>query len=57
MQRPTSVAFGGAALDKLYITSARVGLDRAALDVQPLAGTLLMVEPGVSGLVERPFAG
>lgn len=57
VQRPTSVAFGGPDLDRLYITSARIGLDRAALDVQPLAGALLMVEPGVSGLAERPFAG
>ena len=57
VQRPTSVAFGGPMLDRLYVTSARIGLDSVALDVQPLAGALLMVEAGVTGIAERPFAG
>ena len=57
VQRPTSVAFGGPALDRLYITSATIGLDHSALAVQPFAGGLLMFEPGVTGLAERPFAG
>lgn len=57
VQRPTSVAFGGPLLDRLYVTSATIGLDRRARDVQPFAGGLLMFEPGVSGLAERPFAG
>ena len=53
--RPTSVAFGGQALDRLFITSARVGLDENALAVQPLAGALFMFTPGVRGLPERMF--
>lgn len=57
VQRPTSVAFGGPALDRLYVTSATIGLDHDALAVQPFAGGLLMLEPGVTGLAERPFAG
>ncbi|MEO7787544.1 MAG: SMP-30/gluconolactonase/LRE family protein [Sphingomicrobium sp.] len=57
VQRPTSVAFGGPALDRLYVTSARIGLDDAALAVQPLAGGLFMLEPGVAGIAEQPFAG
>jgi D-xylonolactonase len=57
VQRPTSVAFGGPALDRLYITSARVGLDAAALAAQPFAGGLFMCEPGVTGIAETPFAG
>ena len=57
VQRPTSVAFGGPALDRLYVTSATIGLDRTALDVQPFAGALLMLEPGVLGIAERPFGG
>jgi D-xylonolactonase len=57
IQRPTSVAFGGPALDRLYITSARLGLDDTALAAQPLAGGLFMLEPGATGIAERPFAG
>lgn len=57
VQRPTSVAFGGPALDRLYITSARVGLDETALTVQPYAGGLFMVDAGVVGIAEKPFAG
>lgn len=57
VQRPTSVAFGGSALDRLYITSARIGLDAAALAAQPSAGGLFMCEPGVAGIPETPFAG
>jgi len=57
VQRPTSVAFGGPALDRLYVTSARIGLDPTALAVQPSAGGLFMLEPGVSGIAEHPFAG
>jgi D-xylonolactonase len=55
--RPTSCAFGGPALDRLYITSASVGLDQAALSAQPQAGGLFMTAPGVRGLSEIPFAG
>lgn len=57
VQRPTSVAFGGPSLDRLYITSARIGLDQTALAVQPNAGGLFMFEAGVVGIAELPFAG
>lgn len=57
VQKPTSVAFGGPALDRLYISSARIGLDESALAMQPYAGGLFMVEMGVAGIAERPFAG
>jgi len=57
VQRPTSIAFGGPDLDRMYITSARVGLDETALAVQPYAGALFMVEAGIKGIAERPFAG
>jgi D-xylonolactonase len=57
VQRPTSCTFGGAKLDQLFVTSATVGLDDAALAAQPLAGGLFMVEPGVSGVAVPPFAG
>jgi D-xylonolactonase len=55
--RPTSCAFGGRDLDRLYITSASIGLDEAALAVQPQAGGLFMTTPGVRGVPEIPFAG
>jgi sugar lactone lactonase YvrE len=55
--RPTSCAFGGRNLDRLYVTSASIGLDEAALSMQPNAGGLFMVTPGVQGIAEAPFAG
>jgi sugar lactone lactonase YvrE len=55
--RPTSCAFGGAALDRLYITSASIDLDEEALAMQPNAGGLFMVSPGVRGIADLPFAG
>lgn len=51
--RPTSCAFGGPALDRLYVTSARVGLDAAALAREPLAGGVFAFDPGVNGLPAR----
>lgn len=57
VQRPTSVMFGGADLDTLYITSARTELSAADLADQPLAGDLFCLHPGVRGLVEPRFAG
>ncbi len=57
VQRPTSCAFGGPALDTLYITSASIGLSAAELANQPLAGALFAVNPGVAGLPANEFAG
>ena len=57
VQRPTSCAFGGARLDMLFVTSATVGLDAAALAGQPEAGGLFMVATGVTGIAETPFGG
>ena len=50
VSRPTSVAFGGRALDELFITSASTGLSDAALAAEPLAGAVFRVRPGVQGL-------
>lgn len=57
VSRPTSCAFGGPNLDRLYVTSASRDLDEAALAMQPKAGGLFMVTPGVQGLEEVLFAG
>ncbi|MDO8212730.1 SMP-30/gluconolactonase/LRE family protein [Conexibacter sp. CPCC 206217] len=53
VQKPTSVAFGGPDLRRLHVTSARKGLDAAALAAQPDAGRVLVFEPGVQGVPTR----
>lgn len=57
VEQPSSCAFGGPALDRLYVTSARESLSEDKLEMQPSAGALFMFETGVQGLAERPFAG
>jgi sugar lactone lactonase YvrE len=57
VQRPSSCAFGGLHLDRLYVTSAKRGLDEDALLMQPCAGGLFLVETGARGVEEVPFAG
>jgi sugar lactone lactonase YvrE len=57
VQRPTSCAFGGRDLDRLYITSASIDLDESALKMQPNAGGLFMLTPGVRGLADVPYDG
>ena len=49
--RVTKVAFGGADLRTAYVTTARAGLDKAALAGQPLAGSLFAFEAPVAGRV------
>jgi sugar lactone lactonase YvrE len=56
-QRPTSCAFGGPGLDRLFITTASRDLSAEALAGQPRAGGLFMTVPGVKGIADRPFAG
>jgi sugar lactone lactonase YvrE/DNA-binding IclR family transcriptional regulator len=48
--RPTSVAFGGADLSTLYITSARIRLPASTLAEAPLSGGLFSCRPGQKGL-------
>jgi xylono-1,5-lactonase len=57
VQRPTSCAFGGADLDRLFITSASRGLAEEELLLQPSAGGLFMTMPGAKGVAEPLFAG
>jgi sugar lactone lactonase YvrE len=54
---PTSPVFGGADLRTLYVTSARHRLTLGQLAVEPLAGAVLALEPGVRGLPGNRFAG
>ncbi len=55
VSRPTSCAFGGDDLKTLYITSARVGLSDAAIDRQPMAGSLFALDVDVPGLPVPEF--
>lgn len=57
VQRPTSVAFGGADMDQIFISSASRDLTEAELAGQPNAGGLFSFKPGVRGIAELPFAG
>lgn len=57
VQRPTSCAFGGEKLDRLFVTSARRDLTPTELERQPQAGGLFCFAPGVNGIAELPFAG
>lgn len=55
--QPTKPAFGGTDFSTLYITSARDGLDEAALAAQPYAGALFYTEAGSRGMPEPRFKG
>lgn len=51
VRRPTSVAFGGASLDTLFVTSAALGT------TGPLDGAAFAVDPGAKGLPPNRFGG
>lgn len=55
VQRPTKLAFGGSALDTIFITTISDGLDADGLRGQPLAGHLLALEIGIAGLPLAAF--
>jgi sugar lactone lactonase YvrE len=57
VQRPTSCCFGGPDLDRLYVTSARKGIEEDALAMQPCAGGLFLVDTDARGVAETSFAG
>lgn len=55
VSQPTSVAFGGEKLDKLFITSARFQLSSEQQSKEPLAGSLFVADVGVQGVNEPIF--
>ncbi len=57
VQRPTCPTFAGDALDRLYVTSATVGLSEEKLACQPHAGGLLALVPGIRGRPPGRFGG
>jgi L-arabinonolactonase len=56
-QQPTRPALGGAALDQLYVTSARDGLSAQALREDLQAGNIFCTQVSQRGLPEARFAG
>ncbi|HEY8099888.1 MAG TPA: SMP-30/gluconolactonase/LRE family protein [Burkholderiaceae bacterium] len=54
---PTMIAFGGADLRTLYITSARHNRPADELEKYPLSGCLLSVRVEVPGLIEHAYVG
>lgn len=57
VQRPTMIAFGGNDGRTAFVTSAKTGLDAAALAAQPLAGGIFAFRVDVPGVAEPMFAG
>jgi sugar lactone lactonase YvrE len=57
VSRPTCPAFGGSDLDQLYVTTAWEGMSPDERSNEPLAGSVLMIAPGVRGLPPFRFAG
>ena len=55
--RITSCCFGGPDLRDLYVTTRREGLSETEAAGQPLAGALLRLDVGVTGLPTYAFAG
>lgn len=54
---PSSCAFGGPALDALYITSASIGLTPAQQAAEPVAGGLFRLHPGIHGVPPFYYRG
>lgn len=58
VEKPTKVAFGGADLATIYLTSIGTGLTPGTESRQPQAGGIFALRvPGVSGLPQPRFAG
>ena len=55
--RPTSCVFGGELLDRLYVTSASIGLLPEQLAKAPLSGGVFELNVGICGCREPVFSG
>ena len=51
----TSCCFGGTNLDTLYITTARMGLNKNQLKQYPLSGSVFCAKPVVKGIKPNIF--
>ena len=52
---PTSCAFGGQSMDRLYVTSARFAMSAAHLAANPIEGSLISISPGARGRLPFRF--
>lgn len=57
VSRPTCAAFGGPELSRLFVATAREGMDEDERRAEPLAGHLLACEVSVPGTAVPAFAG
>jgi L-arabinonolactonase len=57
VSQPSCIAFGGAALDLLFVTTAREGLNATALATQPKAGDVFIYQTNVKGIPEARYRG
>lgn len=55
--QPSSCTFGGKNMNELFITSARKGLDEAALKQYPLSGGVFRLKTNTEGMPAFEFAG
>ena len=55
VSHPTSCAFGGPGMNQLFVTTARQPLNDAERADQPLAGCLLRIDIGITGLPGTPL--
>ncbi|WP_262270825.1 SMP-30/gluconolactonase/LRE family protein [Microvirga yunnanensis] len=55
--RPTSCVFGGAEMQTLFVTSARIRLSAGQIADAPLSGSVFAIETGIKGLPENVFGG
>ena len=56
VSRPSKIAFGGADLKTIFVTSISDGLSPDELAAEPLAGALLALNLGIQGLPATQFA-
>jgi L-arabinonolactonase len=56
VSRPTCPAFGGREFERLFVSSAHIGLSPEMLREQPAAGGVFALSPGRHGLPEHRFA-
>jgi sugar lactone lactonase YvrE len=54
--KPTSCAFGGPGYRQLFVTTATRGLTAAALHAEPMAGRVLALDVGISGVSPVEFS-
>lgn len=54
-KQPSCVAFGGPKLDRLIVSSARIGLSQMDLTANPRSGDLFIYKTNIAGLAEYKF--